>query len=129
MSPEQKAAWLEENQGKQSLFIGDGANDSLAFEQAACRGTPVVSRGILEAKADFLFLGRSLQPIRALFDIANRRRRTLRIGFLFAVLYNAAALSLCLAAIMNPLLAAILMPLSSLATLSLVAWSFRKQPS
>jgi Cu2+-exporting ATPase len=40
------------------------------------------------------------------------------------VLYNISAAGLGLAGHLNPLLAAILMPLSSLATMSLVAWTF-----
>ena len=39
--------------------------------------------------------------------------------FLVAVLYNVAAIGLCLAGLMNPLLAAVLMPLSSLVTTTL----------
>ncbi|MGB0259718.1 MAG: hypothetical protein ACPGES_13795, partial [Coraliomargarita sp.] len=94
---------------------------SLAFDQAVCRGTPVVDRSILEATADFFFFGRSLRSLPALFHTAKRRRLTVRSVFVAAVAYNLAAVSLCLAGMMHPLLAAILMPLSSIATL-IIAW-------
>jgi Cu2+-exporting ATPase len=103
------------------MMIGDGANDSLAFDQAICRGTPVVDRSILEASADFFFFGRSLRCLPALFSTADSRQRTVTTVFSVAVCYNIVAISLCLAGMMHPLLAAILMPLSSIVTLS-IAW-------
>ncbi len=120
-SPHDKAAWIEANAPNQALMIGDGANDSLAFDAAICRGTPVVDKSILEASADFFFFGRSLRSLPELFQVASRRRFTVTAIFVVAVLYNISAVGICLAGLMHPLLAAILMPLSSLATLTL-AW-------
>jgi Cu2+-exporting ATPase len=102
-------------------MIGDGANDSLAFDAAICRGTPVVDKSILESSADFFFFGRSLRCLPELFQTAQRRRLTVAAVFTAAVTYNLAAVSLCLAGMMHPLLAAILMPLSSIATLG-ISW-------
>lgn len=120
-SPEDKARWIQKNAPGQALMIGDGANDSLAFDQAICRGTPVVDRSILEASADFFFFGRSLRCLPKLWQIAGRRRRTVQAIFITAVSYNLIAIGLCLAGQMHPLLAAILMPLSSIATLA-ISW-------
>ena len=120
-SPSDKADWIAANAPQSALMIGDGANDSLAFDQAICRGTPVVDRSILEASADFFFFGRSLRCLPALFDTARARRRTVTTVFATAVCYNLAAIALCLAGSMHPLMAAILMPLSSIVTLSM-AW-------
>ena len=121
-SPEEKAEWIEHNAPESALMLGDGANDRLAFEKAVCRGTPVVDRSILESSADFFFFGRSLHCLPDLFAIATKRRQTVLILFAFAVFYNVAAVGICLAGYMHPLLAAILMPLSSIATLA-IAWS------
>ena len=120
-SPTDKANWIDTHAPDSALMIGDGANDSLAFDKAICRGTPVVDRSILEASADFFFFGRSLRCLPALFTTAIARRRTVTTVFAAAVCYNVAAVSLCLAGMMHPLLAAILMPLSSIATLA-IAW-------
>ncbi len=120
-SPTDKANWITAHAPDAALMIGDGANDSLAFDKAICRGTPVVDRSILEASADFFFFGRSLRCLPALFVTATKRRRTVTTVFTVAVCYNIAAVSLCLAGMMHPLLAAILMPLSSVATLA-IAW-------
>lgn len=121
-SPRDKAAWIEAHAPGQALMIGDGANDSLAFDSAVCRGTPVVDKSILEASADFFFFGRSLRSLPELFQVAAIRRRTVTAIFVLAVLYNISAVGICLAGLMHPLLAAILMPLSSLVTLG-IAWA------
>ncbi len=119
LSPEQKAEWVERFDAHDTLYIGDGANDSLAFDAAWCSGTPAVDRGLLEQKADFYFLGRGLHGVRALLETAARRRRTARHVVAFAIAYNVIAISLCLAGRMSPLLAAILMPASSLVSLGI----------
>lgn len=121
-SPQDKADWIEKNAPEATLMVGDGANDSLAFDTAICRGTPVVDRSILEASSDFFFFGRSLRCLPLLFHIAQRRRQVVTAIFALAIIYNLGAVSLCLASMMHPLLAAILMPLSSVATL-LIAWA------
>jgi Cu2+-exporting ATPase len=124
-SPEEKAAWLRSHHGARTLMIGDGANDSLAFNESLCTGTPAIDRGLLEQKADFYFLGRGLQGVRRLFDVAAARRRA-TFGVLgFAVGYNLVAIGLCIVGWMTPLAASVLMPLSSLATLGIVALSLR----
>lgn len=119
-TPEGKAEWLQKNAPGQALMIGDGANDSLAFDAAVCRGTPVVERALLEGAADFFFFGRSLRGLPLLFKTARQRRSTVRNVFALAVSYNVGAVTLCLSGVMHPLLAAILMPISSLASLGLV---------
>lgn len=126
LSPDDKARWVQQRPAQSTLFLGDGANDSLAFDRAAVRGTPVINRGVLEHKADFFLLSRGLGGLLRLFIIATQRNRAVRAVMTFALLYNAIAVSLCLAALMNPLLAAILMPLSSLATLGIVKLSFTR---
>jgi len=124
LSPHGKADWFAQNDD--ALMLGDGANDSLAFDQALCRGTPVIHRGVLEQKADFYYLGRGIAGIRALFEINDARHRTQVALLVFMIAYNLLAVGMAVSGNMNPLIAAILMPLSSLATLAIVGWGMRK---
>ena len=121
LRPEEKAEWIERHAPGRALMIGDGANDAPAFARAICRGTPLLDKGILESRCDFFFTGRDLSGLRALFATADRRRRTLHAVFAFAVAYNTGAIALCLAGLMNPLLAAVLMPASALVTLGIAS--------
>lgn len=126
MTPADKANWLSTNGAGDALMLGDGANDSLAFDQALCRGTPVVHRGVLEKKADFYYLGRGIGGIRQLFGVDRARRRTQNVILVFSVLYNGLAVGLAVVGRMNPLVAAVLMPANSLVTLALVSAGMRR---
>ena len=118
LSPDDKADALR-TLGR-TLMIGDGANDSLAFNVSLCTGTPAIERGLLERKADFYFLGRGLRGIRTLLALARRKQTADRAVLTFAISYNLVAVALAIAGKMTPLLAAILMPLSGLVTIALV---------
>lgn len=124
-SPGAKATWIESLGADEVLMLGDGANDSLAFERALCRGTPVIHRGVLERKADFFYLGRGISGLRALFEIDQLRRRTHVVVLVFSTVYNLLAVGLAVAGRMNPLVAAALMPINSLLTLALVTGGMR----
>lgn len=120
VSPREKAAWVWNLDRHDTLMLGDGANDSLAFERALCRGTPVVHRGLLEQKADFYYLGRGIGGIRRLLALNRARARTQRAIIAFSIAYNLLAVGLAAGGLMSPLLAAVLMPASSLVTLAVV---------
>jgi Cu2+-exporting ATPase len=126
LSPQAKAAWFIGDRATDALMLGDGANDSLAFDRAWCRGTPVIHRGLLEQKADFYYLGRGIGGIRALFEVDAVRRRTQSVILVFSIFYNVLAVGLAVAGKMNPLIAAILMPVNSLATLAIVTGGMRR---
>ena len=123
--PEAKGGWVRGLDRRDTLMLGDGANDSLAFESAFCRGTPVVHRGVLEQKADFYYLGHGIGGLRRLFAIDRARARTQRWILGFALAYNLAAVGFAAAAAVNPLVAAVLMPASALVSLAIVGLGMR----
>lgn len=126
LSPEDKAAWVRGHDGARTLMVGDGANDALAFGEAALRGTPVVDLGLLEQKADFYLLGGGLGGVNRLLEVTALRRRVLTEVFVFAALYNAATIGLSLVGAMSPLLATLLMPTSAILTVLHVGARLRK---
>ncbi|MCB1206250.1 MAG: heavy metal translocating P-type ATPase metal-binding domain-containing protein [Verrucomicrobiae bacterium] len=121
LNPAEKAALISADQPDKTLFVGDGGNDGLAFEAAAATGSPATGIRAIENRADFVFTGRGFHAIPLLLDAAARRRNQVTKLFTVALLYNLAAVALCLAGVMSPLLAAILMPLSSLVTTTMAA--------
>ncbi len=125
MTPEEKADWVRRHDQHDTLYVGDGANDSLAFDAALCAGSPVTGRSFLERKADFFFLGHSLRFVSGLLAVALTHRKATRRVFAFSVSYNIATVIAGLMGHLNPLAAAVLMPLSSVVTLALVALTFR----
>lgn len=125
MLPEEKRAWIFSLGARETLMVGDGANDALAFDESVVCGAPLTSRGVLEQRADFFFVGKGLAGIRRLMTTAIYRRRAIRRAVGFGISYNVVAIALCLAGWMHPLVAAVLMPLSSIVAVMIV---FRSQP-
>ncbi|MDQ8203618.1 HAD-IC family P-type ATPase [Pelagicoccus sp. SDUM812003] len=120
MRPEEKASWLQTHEPHECLMVGDGANDTLAFELAACCGAPANEQGIVAERADFHYLGSGIQGIRLVVEMAKRRRSAVLALMAFALAYNVFAIGLSLAGWVTPLIAAVLMPLSSIASLGIV---------
>lgn len=127
LQPGEKENIVRQLDREDTLYLGDGANDSLAFNAAFATGTPVVDRSLLESKSDFFFLGQSLRFLPPMLDLAKRRYRTVAIAFAFALVYNATAITVALLGLMNPLVAAIIMPLSSAVSLGIVAFGLREK--
>jgi Cu2+-exporting ATPase len=127
LSPEEKASHVKALDRQDTLYLGDGANDSLAFDAALVTGTPVVDRSLLESKADFFTLGSGLAFLPSLLGAAAARTRAVRAAFGFALLYNLTTVAFCMAGNMSPLLAAILMPISSIVSILIVATISRRK--
>lgn len=122
-TPDEKAEWIRLRPEASCMMVGDGANDSLAFNAAHCRATPAVHRGLLEHKSDFYFLGKSLLGIRQVFRISKQREITIRRVLIFTISYNLIAVGCALAGWINPLVAAIIMPISSILSLVICSLS------
>ncbi len=122
LDPEAKALVVRSLDDRDTLMVGDGLNDSPSFSAALCTATPAVDRPVLPGKADFYFLGDGISAIRRALGAARRLRRVIRDNLVVAVVYNLSAVGLCLAGLVTPVVAAILMPVSSVGIVSLTAW-------
>ncbi len=122
LTPEAKAALVRQLDAADTLMVGDGLNDSPSFEAALCAATPAVDRPVLPGKADFYFLGDGIAALRRALAAAGRLRGVLRDNLIFALVYNVAAVALCLAGWVDPVMAAILMPISSVGIVAFTAW-------
>jgi Cu2+-exporting ATPase len=124
-APADKASDLAALGGGEALFLGDGANDALAFGQALCAGTVAIDRPVLPGRSDFFIVGESLSPLRGALTAAHELRRVARRVLAISLAYNVFALATSLAGHMSPVRAAIFMPLSSLSILLFTVGSLR----
>lgn len=133
LSPEDKAAELRGQ--PDTVMVGDGINDALALRTAS---VGVAVGGGAEAAlqvADVYLRQPGLEPLRDLLFGARRTRAVVRRNLAFSLVYNVLFASLALAGLVTPLLAAIIMPISSLTVVlgSLLQRSFdasdRERPS
>lgn len=115
-TPEAKVA-LVERLGP-CVMVGDGVNDAAALAAAAAG---VAVHGGAEASlaaADVFFTRPDLELLPELLAGCRRTLRVIRRNLVFSLLYNAVGATLAAAGVLDPLLAAILMPLSSLTVIS-----------
>ena len=119
LSPESKADVVRSLDDRDTLMVGDGLNDSLSFDAAWCAATPAVDRAVLPQKADFYYLGDGVAAVRKALGAAGHLHRVQRGNLMFAAVYNALAVGLCFAGVVTPVVAAVLMPISSVTVVTI----------
>lgn len=132
VAPEDKAAFVEalRAQGHVVAMIGDGVNDAAAL-QAADVGIAVEGGATASLVAADVFLTRpGLAPLLELMAGTRRVMRTIRRTLGLSLAYNALGAAAAMAGLVSPLVAALAMPLSSLAvvTLAITQRAFRPLP-
>jgi Cu2+-exporting ATPase len=132
-SPEEKLAIVREavaaresadNSVGSVVMVGDGVNDAAALA-AAHVGIAVHGGAEASLAAADIYLNRP--GLSAIVDLVHGSRRTMTVirrNLAASLFYNTVAAALAMSGIINPLIAAILMPLSSL---TVVTVSFRSR--
>jgi heavy metal-(Cd/Co/Hg/Pb/Zn)-translocating P-type ATPase len=115
LTPADKADWIrgQRDEGRTILFAGDGLNDGPGLAQAnvgVAMGTGAASSILV---ADGVISVPSLRPLEAGFRAAAAAKRSIRQNQVRSIVYNIGAVAVAAAGLVNPLVAAILMPLSS----------------
>lgn len=114
-SPEQKATVIKQLQ-QQALvvMIGDGFNDTVALAQANMGIVIGSGADIAHQNAHCVLLSDNLNALLELNTLSQKTQKTIKQNIIFALTYNAITVPLAMMALVTPLFAAILMPISSL---------------
>ncbi|HEX8916404.1 MAG TPA: heavy metal translocating P-type ATPase [Humisphaera sp.] len=125
LSPEEKLARVQDRpaDGSPVVMVGDGVNDAAAL---AAADVGIAVRGGAEAclsAADVYVARRGLLPLVELAETSRHTMRVIHRNLVVSLSYNLLAGVLAASGVMSPLLAAIIMPVSSATVLSLVVLS------
>jgi len=129
--PQDKLDFVKQLQekGREVLMLGDGLNDAGALSQSDCGIVLTEESGSFTPASDAVLQAHSFTDLPTFFRFAKRSVRLVYIAYGLALMYNVVGLSYAVQGLLSPVIAAILMPLSSvtivvfgLVSSSLLAW-------
>ena len=117
-NPQQKAQLVNTAKAKDvCAFIGDGINDAVALSSADIGITMAAGSGISARSASVVLVGNQLCDWFVIDRMSAAVNRTIKQNLTLALGYNLIMVPLAMAGWVSPLLAAVTMPISSLAVI------------
>lgn len=126
--PEEKLAYIKNCHPSPIAMMGDGLNDMGALAVAPLSLTHANASASALQFADIILAKPELTGLIYLWKLVRRANQAKRLGLIFSLGYNVFAVLLALMGLINPLIAAILMPLSSLSLVAMTYAFFPKEP-
>ncbi|HCW06886.1 MAG TPA: heavy metal translocating P-type ATPase [Cytophagales bacterium] len=122
-SPHDKLDYVKNLQlnGRKVLMVGDGLNDSGALKQSDVGIAVTDHAGIFTPACDGILNGEKLGSLDKFMALAKSATQILKVAFVISFLYNGVALGFAVSGHLTPLVAAILMPLSSISVVGFSA--------
>jgi len=117
--PEQKIAAIRDLQAEGCVvaMIGDGVNDAPSLAQADAGMALGTGADIAMQAAPIILMRSDPDAVLAALDLARQTIRAIRQNLFWAFVYNTAGISLAVAGVLNPIVAAGAMVLSSLSVM------------
>ncbi|MBK6392873.1 MAG: HAD-IC family P-type ATPase [Saprospiraceae bacterium] len=115
-SPQQKLDYVKsrQNLGEKVLMIGDGLNDAGALRQSDV-GIAVVNHYSAFAPAcDVILNTKHVSQLEVFLQTCKNSKRLIYISFIYSLIYNSIGIYFGVTGTLQPVIAAILMPLSSI---------------
>ena len=118
-----------QNKGRKVMMIGDGLNDAGALQQSNVGITLADDINNFTPACDAIFDAGKMNLFAPLLELARLSGTFVKISFVVSILYNIAGLYFATQGLMKPMLAAILMPCSTISIViissglsNLIAW-------
>lgn len=119
-SPQQKLDHIRQLQekGLKVMMLGDGLNDSGALKQSDLGIAVTDNVNNFSPGSDAIMDGRSFDKLPAFLCFSKDTVRIIHVSFLISLTYNVVGLSYAVSGTLSPLIAAVLMPLSTATIIS-----------
>ena len=113
--PEDKLTFIKnyQDQGKKVMMLGDGLNDAGALKQSEVGISVSENLNQFSPACDAILDAENLSKLSLFINYAKRSMVIVRIGFVLSLIYNIIGLTFAVQGLLEPVIAAILMPLSS----------------
>jgi Cu+-exporting ATPase len=123
-SPHDKLAYVKQLQanGEKVLMVGDGLNDAAALSQSDVGIAVTDNVNNFSPACDAILEAGKLHNLHAYLRIAKRGQQVIYFSFIVSILYNIIGLGFAAMGLLTPLVAAILMPASSI-TILMITWA------
>ena len=114
--PEDKLAYIEslQKQGKKVMMIGDGLNDAGALAQSDVGISLSENINIFSPACDAILDAAKFKNIATYLQASSKAIKIIKYSFVLSLCYNAIGLYFAVTGQLQPVIAAILMPLSSI---------------
>ena len=131
-SPDDKLQYIEQLQaeGKEVIMVGDGLNDAGALQQSNIGLAVADNSNYFTPACDGILDGKSVAQMDKLIELARSGKKIIAAGFALSILYNIVGISYAAQGALSPMIAAILMPASTISIIVLTAigtrWAAKK---
>lgn len=121
-SPDEKLSYVKDLQhsGKNVLMLGDGLNDAGALMQSNVGIAVSDNTAQFTPACDAILDGACISKMDRFLQYAKAGKKIVTASFILSILYNIVGLSFAVSAQLSPMVAAILMPASSISIVLLV---------
>ncbi|UQD57385.1 heavy metal translocating P-type ATPase metal-binding domain-containing protein [Flavobacterium sp. K5-23] len=120
--PEQKLDFIKSLQesGKNVMMVGDGLNDAGALAQSNIGISISENVNVFSPACDAILEANEFQKLHYFLRLSKKAMTTIKMSFVLSLLYNVVGLSFAITGNLQPLVAAIIMPLSTITIVSFV---------
>lgn len=120
--PEQKLEFIKnlQEQGKNVMMIGDGLNDAGALAQSNAGISISENVNVFSPACDAILDAGEFQKLHYFLRLSKKAITTIKMSFGISLLYNIVGLTFAVTGNLLPLVAAIIMPLSTITIISFV---------
>lgn len=120
--PEQKLEFIKKLQenGQNVMMVGDGLNDAGALAQSNIGISISENVNVFSPACDAILDANEFEHLNYFLKLSKKAIKTIKMSFALSLLYNVIGLSFAISGNLQPLVAAIIMPLSTVTIVSFV---------